>query len=71
MVVVVMVDLKSASSFKQILVILLLVKNNTSIRDASTYKFCSFLNIVQNGGGALVTNALVKAYNHDLGIPNQ
>ena len=30
-VVVMMVDLESVSSFKQILVILLLVKNNTSI----------------------------------------
>ena len=43
MVVVVMVDLKSASSFKQILVILLLVMNNNSTRDALTYKFRSFL----------------------------
>ena len=51
MVVVMMVDLESVSSFKQILVMLLLVKNNTSIMDAPTYKFRSFLNIVQKGGG--------------------
>ena len=65
-VVVVMVDLESVSSFKQILVMLLLVINNTSIRDAPTHNFRSFFNIVQKGFENCrickgLTDALVKA----------